>query len=312
MHKIRLSLLFCLVFLCLEASPVNAAEPLPPPIEGHGFQLIHALVLGAVEGITEYLPVSSTGHLLLTQHLLGLTASEKSKQAADAYAIIIQIGAILAVLGLYRRRIGQLILGLLGRDPKGANLLAMLLLAFLPAAVVGLTLGDTIKAHLFGPWPVVAGWMIGGLAILTGRWKNAGPRATDLPSVEDIRWRHALTIGVLQIFALWPGVSRSLATIVGGMMAGLGISAAVEFSFLLGLITLGAATVYEMLDQGRTVVTAYGIALPLAGMLCSFVSAWLSVKWLVGYLKRRGLVMFGYYRVLLAIVTGMLLLAGVL
>ncbi len=305
MHKIRLPLLFCAVFLCCAAHPVHAAG------DG-GFQFFDALVLGVVEGVTEYLPVSSTGHLLLTQHLLGLTGSAEAKQAADAYAIIIQIGAILAVLGLYRRRIGQLILGLLGRDSKGANLLAMLLLGFLPAAVVGLALGDTIKAHLFGPWPVVAGWLAGGIAILARPWKNARPGATDLPSVEDIRWQHALTIGVLQLFALWPGVSRSLATIVGGMIAGLGISAAVEFSFLLGLVTLGAATVYEMLDQGRTVVTAYGILLPLAGLLCSFLSAWISVKWLVGYLQRHGLVMFGYYRVLLAVATGALLLAGVL
>jgi undecaprenyl-diphosphatase len=312
MPNIRSSLLVCVVFLCIGAVAAHAAEPPVPPAGESGFRWIDALVLGVVEGVTEYLPVSSTGHLLLAQHLMGLSASDKSKQAADAYAIIIQIGAILAVLGLYRRRIGQMILGLLGRNPGGANLLAMLLIGFMPAAVVGLALGDTIKTYLFGPWPVVVGWLVGGLAILARPWEKFGRRAIPLASVEDICWRQALTIGALQILALWPGVSRSLTTIVGGMIAGLEIAAAVEFSFLLGLVTLGAATVYEMLDQGRTVVTAYGIALPMAGIICSLVSAWLSVKWLVGYLKRSGLVLFGYYRVFLALITGMLLIAGVL
>lgn len=310
--KFLFILVICGACLQVIVGGSNAAGPSSiPPLE-NGFRLVDALVLGLVEGVTEYLPVSSTGHLLLAQYIMGPAATEKTKQAADAYAIIIQIGAILAVVGLYRRRIGQMILGLLGRDAKGLRLVVMLFLAFIPAALVGLSMEDEIKARLFGPWPVIAGWMAGGIAILAKPWKSTGRGDAGYSSVEDIQWRQALIIGLLQVFALWPGVSRSLATIMGGLIAGLGLSAAVEFSFLLGLITLGAATLYEMLECGGSVVTAYGTWLPLVGILCSFVSAWLSVKWLVAYVQTRGLAVFGYYRLLVAVTTGVFLLTGIL
>lgn len=238
-----------------------------------------------------------------------MNTTQKAKQAADAYAIIIQIGAILAVFGLYRRRIGQMAEGLLGRDAKGLRLIFMLFLAFVPAAVVGLGLGDVIKSRLFGPWPIVVGWLAGGIAILI---KPDHRGRGSLSSIEDVQWRHALIIGLFQVVAMWPGVSRSLATITGGMVAGLGISAALEFSFLLGLITLGAATTYEMMDLGGAVLTAYGAWPTLVGILASFVAAWLSVRWLLAYVRDRGLAVFGYYRVLLAIATAVLLLVGAL
>jgi len=279
------------------------------PGEDNGFQWYHAVVLGIVEGVTEYLPVSSTGHLLLVQHFMGLTATETGKAAADAYAVIIQIGAIFAVLSLYRRRSGRVALGLLGRDPEGLRLAVMLVISFIPAAVVGLCLGDWIKAHLFGPWPIVIGWLVGGIIILM--MPNLQNRSKQI-SIENIQWRQALAIGLFQVFALWPGISRSLATIIGGIVAGMGLVAAVEFSFLLGLITLGAATVYEMTGYGPLVVAEYGVALPVVGIICSFAAAWVSVKWLVAYLHRRGLALFGYYRILLATVTGILLFHGIL
>jgi undecaprenyl-diphosphatase len=290
----------------------GTAAPPAMPQEGARFQLIDALVLGIVEGITEYLPVSSTGHLLLTEHILGLTASESDKAAADAYAVIIQLGAILAVVGLYWRRTEQMARGLCGRDPVGLRLAAILLTAFLPAALVGLAFEKTIKHYLFGPWPIVVGWAVGGVVILLMP-QHAGDRGqTKLRSIEDLNWRHALIVGVFQVTAMWPGVSRSLATILGGLIAGLSLPAAVEFSFLLGLITLCAATGFELVKEGTQVASAYGIILPLVGILSSFFAAWVSVKWLVNYLQRHGLVVFGYYRILLAILTAWLLTKGIL
>ena len=227
----------------------SAASP-----TGRQFQLLDALVLGVVEGVTEYLPVSSTGHLLLSQHILGLTRTEQAKSAADAYAVMIQIGAILAVLSLYRRRAEQMAWGFLGRDPIGLRLGVMLLIAFLPAAIVGLAFEKAIKQHLFGPWPIVVGWLVGGIVILVLPRRLGNESNSNLHSVENVGWRPALMIGVFQVCAMWPGVSRSLATIVGGLVAGLGLTAAVEFSFLLGLITLGAATTFELL---KTALASY-------------------------------------------------------
>jgi undecaprenyl-diphosphatase len=154
--------------------------------------------------------------------------------------------------------------------------------------------------------------MVGGIVILILPRRLGSEGTSNLHSVESVDWRHALLIGVFQVLAMWPGVSRSLATIVGGLVAGLGLAAAVEFSFLLGLITLGAATTYEFLKDGPQVITAYGIALPIVGVLGSFVAAWVSVKWLVGYLQQHGLAIFGYYRVALALVTAWLLFKGIL
>ncbi len=240
---------------------------------------------------------------------MGMSRTSEAREAADAYAIIIQIGAIFAVFGIYRKRILEMIRGLLGRDATGLRLAIMLVVGFLPAAVVGPLLEHQIKAHLFGPWPIVVGWLVGGIAIF---FKSNNRGQESVTSTEGIRWQHALVIGLFQVTAMWPGVSRSLATIMGGMIAGLSIATAVEFSFLLGLITLGAATSYEMMHLGGAVVTAYGIGPSLTGIICSFIAAWLSVKWLLSYVRNRGLTLFGYYRILLAAVTALLLYSGVI
>jgi undecaprenyl-diphosphatase len=295
-----------LVFLCFLA-----------PCSGHGSQksgerhplgLAQALVLGLVEGITEYLPVSSTGHLLLAQHLMGLADTQENKHTADSYAVVIQIGAILAVLGLYRQRSMQILRGIFGKSPEGLKLGLMLILAFAPAALTAFTLEGFIKQHLFGPWAVAVGWIFGGIAIfyLPVNPGTLQPEKT-LP-LEAINARVALIIGLFQILALWPGISRSLATILGGVFAGLSLGAAVEFSFLLGLITLGAATVYEWINHGSGILAAYGILTPLVGILSAFIAAWVSVKWLVNHLKKHGLGLFGYYRVALGLITILLLL----
>lgn len=263
-----------------------------------------AFILGLVEGITEYLPVSSTGHLLLAQRLLGIPSST----ASDAFAISIQGGAILAVLGLYRARVASMIRGLLGQDETGKRLALNLIAAFIPAAVLGLLLEKIIKKYLFageawGLWPVVAAWLVGGIAILVvSRWrkqKGDSPRAG--LSLDQLTLRMAVIVGVAQCLAMWPGVSRSLITIVGGVMVGLSLPAAVELSFLLGVITLSAATAKDAWDNGAAMLAAYG-PVPLAiGFFAAWVSAVLAVRWMVGYLNRHGMEIFGWYRVLLAI-----------
>ena len=271
--------------------------------------LLDAAILGVVEGATEYLPVSSTGHLLLTENILGIANDPESKRAANAYAIVIQAGAILAVLGLYRNRIRQMLLGLIGRDADGQRLVLNLLIAFMPAVVLGLVLEDVIKAHLFGLWPVTAAWFAGGIFLLfLGRRQY---QTLSGLSIEAFGWRQALGIGLIQCMALWPGVSRSLATIAGGLLMGAQLVPAVEFSFLLGLITLGAATVYETQQNGSLIVANFGWTGPLVGFFCAFVSAWVSIKWMVSFLQRRGLAVFGWYRIVLALVVAAALLTGV-
>ncbi len=272
----------------------------------------HALILGVVEGLTEYLPVSSTGHLLLTQRLLGIPNSE----AADAFAICIQGGAILAVLGLYYKRVLQMGRGMLGKDPPGFRLGTAILAAFVPAAALGYILEKTIKKYLFGEawglWPVVTAWFVGGVAILLVGWlrrKNHRPVSEGL-SIEQITLRMAVVIGVAQCLAMWPGVSRSLITIVGGLLVGLSLPAAVEFSFLLGVLTLSAATAYDGLRHGATMLESYGPTALLIGAFAAWLSAVLAVKWMVGYLNKHGMAVFGYYRIALALLVAAALLLG--
>lgn len=263
-----------------------------------------AVGLGIIEGLTEYLPVSSTGHLLLAQRVMGLQENG-GKAEADDYAIAIQLGAILAVLGLYRRRWFTMVRGFLpGGDPAGRRMAGRLLVAFLPFAILGLSFGEWIKDCLFEIVPVALAWLAGGIALLvwdSGRrergWRERGCE------LEAMTLRQAFLIGLIQCVAFWPGISRSLATLAGGLAAGLCLPAAVEFSFLLGLVSLGAATASELIKDGPGLVEAYGWARPLTGLAVSFVFAVLSVRWLVGYLRAHTLHVFGWYRVGLGALT---------
>ena len=269
-----------------------------------------AMILGLVEGLTEYLPVSSTGHLILAQRLMGIDHDT----AADAYAICIQAGAIVAVLGLYWRRVKQVALGALGRHGQGRRLLLNLLAGFVPAMVFGLLLNKAIKAHLFGLWPIVGAWFVGGVAILlVGRYKRnqhtsitttegEAPREEVGFDLTELTWKLALVIGFAQCFAMWPGTSRSLVTIVAGLLVGMRLASAVEFSFLLGVITLGAATCYDGMKHGREMLDSYGIIALLIGFFFAFISAVFAIKWMVAYLQRHSLQIFGWYRVALAVV----------
>jgi undecaprenyl-diphosphatase len=259
-----------------------------------------AIVLGLVEGITEFLPVSSTGHLLITQRLLHL-GSGAGKTAADTYAIAIQFGAILAVVALYRGRLVHLVQGAVGRDAKGRTLLIRLIVAFVPAAAIGGALDHKIKDHLFAPWPIVGAWAVGGVFLLV--WKPQHGTMT----LDALTVRSAAIIGFAQALALWPGVSRSLVTIVAALAIGLDIGSAVEFSFLLGLATLSAATALDLAKDGHTLIHDYGWLTPLLGALVAFVAAIAAVRWLVSYLNTRPLRNFGYYRVAVAAVTAVLI-----
>jgi len=270
-----------------------------------------ALILGLVEGLTEYLPVSSTGHLLLAQRLMGIDSST----ASDAFAICIQAGAILAVLGIYRQRVAQMVMGAVGRNEAGQRLLINLLSAFVPAAVLGLLLEKPIKKYLFGGdewglWPVVAAWFAGGMAILVVSLarRRRGTSPTTGFDLKHLTVRMALIVGVAQCIAMWPGVSRSLITIVGGVLVGLSLPAAVELSFLLGVITLTAATAYDALKHGPEMLATYGATPLLIGFGAAWLSAVLAVKWMVGYLKSHGMEIFGWYRVALALVVAAWLL----
>ena len=281
-----------------------------------------AVVLGIVEGLTEYLPVSSTGHLLLAERIMGigenpeLSAGEQAreKEAADAYTICIQAGAIIAVLGLYFRRVLQMLQGLLGRNPLGLRLLINVAVGFLPAAVLGLLFNKVIKAYLFGPWPVVVAWLVGGLAILAVSFHRRRTNYVQQSAggLDELSWKMALIIGLAQCIAMWPGVSRSLVTIVGGVLVGLSLPAAVEYSFLLGVITLGAATAYDGLKHGQVMLQTFDSQSLGIGLFFAFVAAVASVKWMVTYLNRHGLAIFGYYRVALALVTAVLLVTNVI
>ena len=279
-----------------------------------------AALLGLVEGVTEYLPVSSTGHLILASHVLGQTGD-----AADSFDIVIQLGAILAVLVHYRRLLSARTAGLLRGDRASVQLLVALVLGFAPTAVVGLLLRKKIKALLFGPGPVATALVVGGLvmiaiellrartkadAVLTPASPRAGDREEAAPAVaasaglvglEHVTPVRALLIGLGQCVSMWPGSSRSMCTIVAGQLTGLSTATAAEFSFLLGLPTLGAATIYEAY-KSREVLGQMGALNVVIGLVVSFLVAWAVIAAFLAYLKRRGLVPFGIYRVVLGVV----------
>lgn len=257
-----------------------------------------AALLGVVEGVTEYLPVSSTGHLILAGHLLG-----QSGEGADSFDIVIQLGAILAVVVHYRALLLERTRGLFAGERASVQLLVALVLGFLPTAVTGVLLRKKIKALLFGPAPVAAALVVGGLVmivveLLRARKKSPDGRAPGLVGLEHITPSRAFAIGVGQCVAMWPGSSRSMCTIVTGQLVGLSTETAAEFSFLLGLPTLGAATLYEAY-KSRALLGEVGALNLVIGLVVSFGVAWAVIAAFLAYLKRRGLAPFGVYRIIL-------------
>jgi undecaprenyl-diphosphatase len=269
-----------------------------------------AIVLGLVEGVTEYLPVSSTGHLILTTSLLGLDRPDM-KEALDAYLIVVQGGAILAVLFLYWPRVMGMLNGVLGHDPGGLRLAGHVALAFVPAAVVGLLAGHLIHAWLFGNGTVLAALAVGGVWMM---WLDRRARR-GMRDLDDMTWRTALGVGLFQVVAMWPGTSRSMMTIGGGMLLGLNPIAAAEFSFLLGLPTLGAACVLDFVSNVHhalasgtpSMLEQLGVGPMLLGIVVATVSAAIAVRWLVAFLNHHGLTPFGWYRLALAAILAIVL-----
>ena len=297
------------------ASPRSPAGPAVPAADDNGggaegLSVVSAVVLGLVEGLTEYLPVSSTGHLLVANDALGLGGTKESDDALDAYAICIQAGAILAVLVLYRRRVLQMVDGLLGRSAEGRTVLIAVLAAFVPTAVIGFAFKDLVRDKLFGVGPVAAAWLVGGVVILVLE-RQGFLRRPGVP-LGQVTIRQALAIGVFQAIALWPGTSRSLVTIIGAVAVGLSLEAAVEFSFLLGLVTLGAATVLTGASDGKLMLDTFGVVTPLIGLVVAFAAAVVSVRWMVTWLQQRSFDVFGWYRLAIGVAAVGLLAAGIL
>ena len=271
-----------------ETSPAHA----PQSEAGAKLSPVQVVVLGIVEGATEYLPVSSTGHLVIAQHLMGMSGEGQQKNAADSLAICIQIGAIFAVVLLYFNRIKQM----------GFRLLVNLIIAFLPVAIIGVLFKSLLKKHLLHVLPVAVALFVGGVIILLQAFLNKKSDDETGKDLTQMSWKDALFVGVIQCFALWPGFSRSLATILACRWANVRMMAAVEFSFLLGLVTLSAATVYEGLKHGKEMIAEYGVTMPMLALVTAFIAAVISVKFMVTALGKYGLTPFGYYRILLAIV----------
>lgn len=284
-----------------------------------------AVILGVVEGISEYLPISSTGHLIIASHLVGLgSAGPEPDKAVKAFEVIIQGGAILAVVGLYWPRFVQMLRGVFGRDAAGLRLLVNIAIAFLPAAVIGFKLNKWIEAHLFSPGPVVAALMIGGAYMIAVEEWRAGRFSIPRPAsrergVGDLTARQALVIGLMQCISMWPGTSRSMMTMTGGYIAGLRPAAAAEFSFLLGVPTLLGASMLKLaknLSESHehhtpNLFQALGPAVSILGMVVAAVSAVVTIKWLIAFLGRHGLAAFGWYRIALGLVLMALVMGGV-
>ena len=286
-----------------------------------------AVTLGLVEGITEFLPVSSTGHLILTNKFLGLDSEEpvlgaggeilyadKSdgekpvaytiKAAADAYVIVIQIAAIAAVAFLYWRDFWRMILGVFGRSREGFLLARNVVVAFVPAAVLGYLFHDAIESYLFGVMPVIAALALGAIAMIffQKKYEKHFSDSNRASEICELSLKQSLIVGFMQCVALFPGTSRSMMTILGAYFVGLRPVQAAKFSFILGFVTLSAASVYKLLKDGRMMLEVLSPGPVALGLLVAFISSLAAAKWLVGFLNRRGLIPFAIYRLLLAAV----------
>jgi len=248
---------------------------------------LHALILGIVEGLTEFLPVSSTGHLIVVGSLLDFN-DEKGK----VFELVIQTGAMLAVCWEFRARFTGVLRGL-ASDAGAQGFVINLIAAFMPAAVIGLALAGIIKSHLFHAEPVAIALIVGGLVILWAEGRDHPPR---IDNVDAMTWRDALKVGFAQAFALIPGVSRSGATIIGGMLFGLSRRAATEFSFFLAVPTLMAAGAYD-LYKNRALLSTDDIGLFAIGTVTAFLSAFVCIRWLMRYVATHDFRVFAWYRI---------------
>lgn len=249
-----------------------------------------AVILGIVEGLTEFLPISSTGHLILAGDLLGYN-DEKAK----VFEIAIQTGAMLAIVWEYRRRFAGAVMGAFS-DAKAQRFILNLIVAFIPAAVLGLAFGSLIKKHLFFAVPVALAFIVGGIIILWVEKYYTKDREPRVKEVDDMTWQDALKVGIAQTFALIPGTSRSGATIIGGMLFGLSRKVATEFSFFLAVPTLVAAGAYSLL-KNRALLSSADLGFFAVGFVTSFISAFICVRWLLRYIATHDFTVFAWYRI---------------
>ncbi|MDQ9170104.1 undecaprenyl-diphosphate phosphatase [Oxalobacteraceae bacterium R-40] len=257
---------------------------------------LKALIMGIVEGLTEFLPISSTGHLILAGSLLDFTGDK-----IKVFEIAIQGGAMLSVIWEYRMKIASVLSGMFS-DRKSQKFILNLLIAFIPAASLGFFLSGAIKKSLFAPVPVALAFILGGIVILwVEKRQKTGEIATRVHSVDDMTALDALKIGLAQAFALFPGTSRSGATIIGGMWFGLSRKAATEFSFFLAIPTLMGATVYALYKE-RALLSAADLPLFGVGTVSAFVSAFICVRWLLRYISTHDFTVFAWYRIVFGFV----------
>jgi undecaprenyl-diphosphatase len=261
--------------------------------------LLVAVLLGIVEGVTEYLPVSSTGHLVLAGHWLGLSDDDP---ASRAFEIVIQLGAILAVVVHYRVLLTDRLRGLVAGERAALRLLTAVTIAFVPAAAIGLLAQKAIDQHLQRPVPVAIALFVGGIVMIAVERIRARSNTVGADGLEQVTPLRALAIGLGQCFSLWPGTSRSMSTIVAGQLAGLSTATAAEFSFLLALPTLSAAALYKAYKAHHVLATSIGPASIAVGLVVSFVVAWAVIATFLQYLKKHGLEPFGWYRIVLGAV----------
>lgn len=250
-------------------------------------QLLYALILGLVEGVTEFLPISSTGHLIIAAQLLGFTG-EKAK----VFMIAIQLAAIFAVVWEYRARLGHVAMTL-HREPASQRLAVNLMAGFLPAAVLGLLFYKEIKGYLFNPLVVASALVIGGVLIL---WAERRKHVITTEGIDELTWRRALAVGFAQALAMIPGTSRSGATIIGGLFLGLSRKTAAEFSFFLAIPTMFAATAYDLYKNWR-LFDVHDVPLFVVGGIAAFVSALIAVRTLIKFVSRHDYTLFAWYRI---------------
>ena len=259
--------------------------------------LLKAAIMGIVEGITEFLPISSTGHLILAAELMNFWTKEKS----DLFVVAIQMGAIFAVIYEYWTKLWGAATGLISGEPKGRHLGISLIIASIPIMLIGLTFGETVKTLLFNDISVAIGLIVGGLIIW---WVEKHPPKVNAVEVENISLKEAVYIGLIQVLALIPGTSRSGATIIGGMMLGVSRKAATEFSFFLGIPVIVGAGLLDLFKNYHIYQTTQDWTVFFVGLIVSFVSALILIRVLVAYVSKRDFMVFAWYR----IVSGLLIL----
>jgi undecaprenyl-diphosphatase len=260
-----------------------------------------ALIMGIVQGLTEFLPISSTGHLILAESLIGFVGPNFSKDQANVFEVVIQAGSILAVCWEYRVKIGQVLSGLLTQ--RSAQYFALkLIVAFIPAAILGWLFSGAIKQVLYYPVPVAIALIIGGFIIMWVEKRNHRlDRPARVATVDDMSLMDAFKVGCAQAFALIPGTSRSGATIIGGMLFGLSRKAAIEFSFFLAIPTLFAATIYSIYKE-RALFTASDVPIFTIGTVAAFISAFICVRWLLRYINNHDFMFFAWYRIIFGVI----------